>query len=125
MNSLAKSMFSTYCAYYKPAKDEELACRGYTVIQELIGKRIRIPLPEGGDSGRKKAGMPGADAELLLIESICQQCPFNENDCDFISYKRLSIPVPGNNRVEPCGGFIFLGQLLDGAVIKASDLSEL
>ena len=40
--SLEQTLCLKYCAYYKPGKNEELACRGYTVVERFIreGKGI-------------------------------------------------------------------------------------
>jgi hypothetical protein len=95
-----------FCAYYKPAKSDELACLSYLVVEHLLkkGKKIifekseRILVPETKDK---------------LIKRMCISCPFYEKDCDFILH---------NGDSPPCGGFILLGQLLESDTISIDDI---
>ena len=106
---LVKRLCGNFCAYYKPSKDEELACRGFVVVKKLIDAGKKIPF---GDSD----GVPGLQTEEDLRKVLCLSCPFYEGDCDFILQE-------GDAR--PCGGFIFLRLLLDNGIICIDDVRDI
>ena len=94
---LVNNLCRNFCSYYKPSKDEELACRGFVVVKRLIEMGKQIPF-------EKSDRRPSPLTEEDLRKVLCPTCPFYEGDCDFILQE-------GDAR--PCGGFIFLGLLLD------------
>jgi hypothetical protein len=107
--TLIKSVCSTYCQYYKPSKDEELACKGFLIIERLI--------QEGKDiSFRKSARIPCAATKEMLIRILCSTCPFHDDECDFIVNKEA---------LQPCGGFVALGHLLEEDLITVDDITNI
>lgn len=102
---LEQILCSKYCTYYKPGKNEELACRGAVVVERLLhegkNRALECHLRE----------FEPADAELI-IKTMCTACDFYEQDCDFMQ----------NREARPCGGFVFLAQLLGSGVITIQDI---
>ncbi len=103
-----ETLCRTFCAYYKPAKKEELACRGFVVVQRLIEKG-RAVLPAGPGS----AVPPDGAARKSLMRHVCKECDFREADCDFILTE---------GRAPACGGFVLLSCLLSNGEITIEDL---
>lgn len=98
----------TYCAYYKPAKKEELACRGFVVVQRLIEKGRAVSL------ARPAAAVPFDSAtNEPLRRHVCKECDFREADCDFILTE---------GKAPACGGFVLLSCLLSSGEITIEDL---
>lgn len=93
-----------FCSYYKPGRNEELACQGYLVLERLAVRGIPISRAKGGP--RDRAG------EELLVRTLCMACPFHERDCDFME----------NSSLPPCGGFLLLAQLLAEKDISIEDV---
>lgn len=93
------------CSYYKPGRNEELACRGYLVLERLAERGFPI--------GRQKAEQERDKAcEELLLQALCMACPFHDHDCDFMENKAL----------VPCGGFLMLAQMLAAKDISIGDV---
>jgi hypothetical protein len=102
---LVKTLCLKYCSYYKPGKNEELACRGFRVVERLM------------QEGRKIIGeSPGVSADMKdmdqLVQALCSVCTFHEHDCDFFQ-DRVS---------QPCGGFVLLSQLLGSGRITIAEI---
>jgi len=106
---LVKNLCGNFCAYYKPSKDEELACRGFVIVKRLIEMGKQIPL-------EKSNKRPGLQTEEGLRKVLCPGCPFYEGDCDFILQEGDAMP---------CGGFIFLGLLIEKGVICIDDVRNI
>ncbi len=108
-NSTAGETFCrTFCAYYKPAKKEELACRGFIVAQCLIEKGRITPL------SRPETTLSPDDATAeSLRRHLCGACDFREGDCDFI--------LTGGKAL-PCGGYVLLAHLLGTGTIVIDEL---
>jgi hypothetical protein len=103
-----ETLCRNFCAYYKPAKKEELACRGFVVVQRLIEKGRAVPL------ARPEAAVPpDKRVEESLRQRLCRACDFRENDCDFI--------LTGGN-ASPCGGFALLVRLLGTGKITIEEI---
>ena len=93
------------CPYYKPGRNEELACQGYLVLERLALKGVLI--------GRSKAEHPRDRAgEEHLVRALCMACSFHAQDCDFME----------NSELPPCGGFLLLAQLLAAKDISMEDV---
>jgi len=97
-----------YCVYYKPGKDEELACLGFLVIGKMI-EEGRVP---DLSKHRERAG---AEAEKMLAKELCTRCPFSPDDCDYILKE---------GDAAPCGGFVVLSGLIQERCIAARDVGE-
>jgi hypothetical protein len=94
---LRAELCSRFCSYYKPGKKEDLACKGFLVIEGLIKRGLHIPF-----SVQEKKLDSAIPESLLHI--LCATCPFFEDGCDFVQQKKKS---------SPCGGFILLSYLLE------------
>ena len=102
---LAQTVCLRLCSYYKPGKNEELACRGYLVLERLALRGVPI--------ARKTAEQyRDRTEEELLVNTLCMACPFHEQDCDFME----------NSALPPCGGFLVLEQLLAKKDISIEDV---
>jgi hypothetical protein len=102
---LTKTVCLQLCSYYKPGKNEELACRGYLILERLVQQGVPV--------GRKKAEQPrDRTGDELLARVLCMACPFHEQDCDFME----------NRALPPCGGFLLLAQLLATKDISIEDV---
>jgi hypothetical protein len=102
---LVKTLCLKYCSYYKPSKNEELACRGFSVVERLMQTGRTIPLENTGVSGDKQV-------MDQLVQSLCSVCIFHEHDCDYFQ-DRVS---------QPCGGFVLLSQLLGSGKITIAEI---
>ncbi len=103
-SSLQQSICRPYCAYYKPGRNEELACRGYEIAERLIASGV--PLPPGGG-----ADFDPGSAESL-VGALCPACDFREDGCDFML----------DRRARPCGGLVLLARLLKAGIIAIGDI---
>jgi hypothetical protein len=104
---LGQTICLKFCAYYKPGKNEELECRGYTVVEQLI---------QSGMAGVFDAFEKEADpsATELIVQKICMNCDFHERDCDFMQ----------DRATPPCGGLVLLTQLLKRNRISLEDIAK-
>jgi hypothetical protein len=93
------------CSYYKPGKNEELACRGYVVLERLAQQGNLID-----DTNTEH--LRCRDVEEPLVQALCMVCPFHEQDCDFME----------NRALPPCGGFVLLMQLLGKKKISIDEV---
>lgn len=97
-----------FCSYYRPGKDEELACRGFSVIWQLVA--------DGRDISFIRAGQPPSpDVEELLRRELCSSCPYEEQDCDF---------AEGKDDAPPCGGFLCLAEGILRGEIPVDDIMK-
>jgi hypothetical protein len=103
--SLGQTLCLKYCSYYKPGKNEELACRCFLVVEQLMQSG------KASVSASFKKRHDRSTAETV-IQKICVKCDFYEKDCDFM----LDRAAP------PCGGMVVLTQLLQSAQIPLNDL---
>lgn len=105
---LDKTICLRYCHYYKPNKNEELECFGFTIIERLINKGIKIYFKDFQHTADNII-----DEEL--IQTICVICPFSQEDCDFFVKK---------TDAKPCGGISLLGYLIDSHSISIKDIKD-
>jgi len=108
VSATGETLCRNFCAYYKPAKKEELACRGFVVVQRLIEKGRAVPLVRTG-----RAVPPDSATKESLMRHVCKECDFREADCDFILTKGTA---------PACGGFVLLSSLLSSGEITIEDL---
>ncbi len=104
--ALVRTLCLPFCVYYKPGKNEELLCGGAVVVERLIQSGRRLPLAE------KLQTAPDGQAGELMVRHLCGVCDFREHDCDFMQDRTAS----------PCGGYIYLTQLLASDVIVIEDI---
>lgn len=106
-SELAAILCLNFCAYYKPGKNEALACEGFAVVQRLIEGGRKLSLKKRGSSATKPA------TAQALRANVCRACSFHASDCDFI--------LTGG-KAAPCGGFALLSLLLDEGEITLEDI---
>jgi hypothetical protein len=105
--TLEQSVCSQYCTYYKPDKDEALACRGYAVVEKFLREGKSLVL-----DGHRRDFEP--DTAELIVKALCTSCDFFEHDCDFMQ----------NRAARPCGGLVLLTQLLKAGMITIDDIDR-
>ena len=104
--TLKKRLCEHCCPHFKPGKNNDLSCKGYSIIEKL--------LQEGRDIHFQRSDRVLTETtEELLSRHICVVCPFYEEDCDFIRHEKNSLP---------CGGFKLLGHLLESSNITIADI---
>lgn len=103
---MEKRLCQNFCPYYKPSKGEGLACKGFSVVENLLqgGKKITF---------KKSEKVLDISTIEMLVQTMCITCPFYETDCDFIQQRK---------NAPPCGGFTLLGQLLESDSISIDDI---
>ena len=102
---LTQAVCVRFCSYYKPGRNEELACQGYLVLERLALQGIPVNSNKA-ERPRDRAG------EEHLVRALCMACPFYEQDCDFME----------NSALPPCGGFLLLASLLAAKDISMEDV---
>lgn len=107
--SLRERLCLRFCPYYKPSKNEELACKGFLVVEELIKEGKEIPFIESGKCLE-------TDTEMILRKNLCIPCPFYESDCDYAQHEEGS---------SPCGGFSLLGKLLETQILTVDNIEDI
>ncbi len=107
--SISKQLCLRLCPYYKPSKDETLACRGFVETQMLLAKGRKICF----DDRHRQVCPETAEA---LMSKMCPVCEFYKEGCDFIVDVR---------NASPCGGFSLIGQLIDDGTITVDDIGEM
>jgi hypothetical protein len=103
---LEQTLCAKFCAYYKPGKNEELACRGHDVVELLLkGRTLNFVQPEKRN-----------DSALVevLVHNLCSDCAFQKEDCDFTL----------DRRAPPCGGFVLLARLHMAGEITYEEIME-
>ena len=124
--ALSRELCKAYCQYYKTSKEEALACMGFIIVERLIEQGLLVPslACPGPSAERDEIGMPRYETTLMLISQICTVCPFSENDCDFIDVHRRGVSDTQQVSAIPCGGFLFLGRLIESKVIDIKDINQ-
>lgn len=107
--SLKEKLCMSLCQYYKPTKDNALACMGFLVADHFVRKGRQF-------SFQKPVLTPDIESDRTLINFICMKCPFYEGDCDFIL---------GTQKALPCGGLMLIKYLYDSRIISLDDLDEI
>lgn len=100
-----KLICRNFCSYYKPGRNEELACRGYVVIERLVAEGKGVVFEPSGSK------CDTATREQI-VERLCGHCDFRKDGCDFM----LDRASP------PCGGFLLLAQLVADGRISPGDI---
>ena len=98
---------------------------GFIIAERLAEWGLPISFHISGPlSDKGGTEMPGEETTVLLKNQICTVCPFYENDCDFISFHRHNTPDARQVNAMPCGGFLFLGRLIDRKIIDIRDVNQ-
>lgn len=108
-DSLIENVCRNYCRYYKPSKDEELACKGFLIIERLIRDEKELTF-------EKSEAVLDPSAEETLVKNMCVACPFFPEDCDFSLKREGSFP---------CGGFVVVGRLVEIGRILIDDIRNI
>ena len=103
--SLKDSLCLPFCAYYKPGRNEELACRGYEVVKRLMQSGKILPLSDA----ERRFDRSRAEA---VVRALCTACAFQEDGCDFMQ----------DRNAPPCGGFVLLARLVEAGIIEIGDI---
>ena len=107
--NLRDRLCARYCPYYKPSKKEELACKGFLVVERFFSEGKEIPFI-------KSDKILDAGTENILKVHLCVSCPFYESECDYAQ------KIEG---AYPCGGFSLLGILLETHVITVDNIDDI
>ncbi len=103
--SLETSLCMPFCTYYKPGKKEELACRGYLVVERLMRSGKIVPANGADKNFDRERAEP-------LVPVLCRACDFRIDGCDFVL----------DRKAAPCGGFVLLARLLEDGIIAIEDI---
>jgi len=114
---LIRNVCAGYCAFYKPGKDEELACKGFLVLENLSLRWNEI-----ASKGRKK--MSHDETMDNLFSVLCVQCPFFDDGCDFAAGRRGRAMEAVRTDAVPCGGFLFLGACIEQGSIDIQAINQ-
>jgi len=104
-----------FCKFFREGEKEEMACQGAQVIEEMV-RRKRLDPPLLPQNGKRPSLWKNHDP--VLVAHVCQNCPFQKEDCDYQS----ACSPPGT---EPCGGYILLSLLKEKGFINTRDLEGL
>ncbi len=107
--NLREKLCLQFCPYYKPSKNEELACKGFLVVKGLIKEGKEIPFI-------KSDKLFESDTEKILRENLCIPCLYYESDCDYAQEEEGAYP---------CGGFLLLGKLLETQVLSVDNIKDI
>jgi len=107
-DNLQKNLCQNFCAYFKPSKKKNLACKGFLIVEALLKKK-KIHFD-------KIDKAYDAIHAVNLKEKMCITCSFFESDCDFAEDMKGA---------SPCGGFIFLVHLLEKGIINIDDIQDI
>ncbi|MCK9419696.1 MAG: hypothetical protein M0R70_09985 [Nitrospirae bacterium] len=102
---LEQTLCLKFCSYYEPGKNEELACKGYRVVERLLREGKGLVL----ESNNGESSPVLADR---IVKTLCIVCDFYKQDCDFMQ----------DRTARPCGGFVLLERLLGSGVITIEDI---
>jgi len=109
MMALVQLLCLQFCPYYKPSKNEELACRGFVEVRSLVEEGRQI-------SFHNRGGEVRPETVRALVQKICEFCQFHKEDCDF---------TLKDHEAPPCGGFSLLGHLVDDGTISVDDIGKM
>lgn len=100
--------------FYKDGQKEEMLCQGAVIVERLLQVK---ELDTSKVSRLPKTSRLWNQYKENYGSSICHQCLFQAEDCDFQSDEI-------SEDIEPCGGFILLVLLIENNLITESDLKE-
>ena len=114
---LIRNVCAGYCSFYKPGKDEELACKGFLVLGDLALRNAEIVV-----NGEKK--LIQDETRVRLYGILCVRCPFFKDGCDFAAERRGETRETAQEDAVPCGGFLFLGACLEQGSIDIQAVNQ-
>jgi len=97
-----------FCRYYKPGKNEDLACQGFVVVHRLIEKGRKL-----SQDKPRTSSIPDAATIEGLKGRLCKACSFHDGDCDF---------VLRGGTASPCGGYVLLYHLLGSGDVTLEEI---
>lgn len=106
---MADIFCSKFCSYYKPSKDKTSYCIGYSIAKHFMDLSNDVAVISLIDIKNMKS-------TEKLAEKICHKCMFYQDDCDF---------ALGIINALPCGGLVFLSQLLEEGRITLKDIDNI
>lgn len=102
-----------FCRFYKPEKDEALACRGFDLVLNLVSEE---KINEARISEITDFTLSDYPFDELLKEYLCKKCDFVIDGCSF-----RDDSYHGEKKI-PCGGYILLTKLLSKGIMKIEDI---
>ncbi len=111
INIICKS----FCKFYKPERDEALACRGFDLVLNLVGEK---KINEARISEITDFTLSDYPFDEFLKERLCKKCDFVIDGCGF-----RDDSYHGKKKV-PCGGYILLTMLLSKGIIRIEDITN-
>ena len=96
------------CSYYKPGKNEEMACQGFVVVYRIMERGKKLSLSRPGN-------IAAASTLEGLRKRVCAVCSFQRSDCDFILTGGVA---------APCGGVSLLSHLLEKGEVTLTEIDE-
>ena len=114
---LIRNVCAGCCSFYKPGKDEELACKGFLVLGDLTLRWDEIAV-----NSQKK--MIQGETRDNLYRILCVHCPFFDDGCDFAAGRRGETREAAQEDAAPCGGFLFLGACLEQGSIDIQTINQ-
>ncbi len=117
-SEFAERICRSWCAYYKPGKEEEISCAGRAVAERVCNAGHTADAVITAD-GR----LLSKDAAEVLSELLCPVCAFQEDGCDFIETLRSS-GYDAAKAISPCGGLLFLARSVGAGLIDIAALRK-
>jgi len=101
----------SHCKFYKEEKKEEYACKGFFIMEELLGRKDLLEAVKALKTPLEIT----FKYDKVLKEAICKRCDFFVDGCDFRDQKC-------NYDAPPCGGFLLLSYLIERKIISAEEI---
>ncbi len=114
-NEAINIICKNFCRFYKPEKDETLACRGFNLVLNLIGEE---KINEARILEITNFTLSDYPFDELLKERLCKKCDFVIDGCAF----RDEI-YHGEKKI-PCGGYLLLSNLLSKGILGIEDVKK-
>jgi hypothetical protein len=94
---------------------------GLMIAEKLLKKLPNLLSLSEPPSDTDNPELPSEETVRILAGEACSRCSFAEHDCDFIENWNPDAPAEGK-RLIPCGGFLFLGDIMDKKIINRLNL---
>lgn len=103
-----------FCRFFREGEKEDMACRGAQIVALLVQRGL---LESENMPCEGKNPYLWKERDSCLEKTVCHDCPFYAQDCDFQSKEH----VIGS---EPCGGYILISLLKKNGSISEADLMQ-